>query len=176
MSATAGPMPMLAFSHADAERALQEWGANCGPGALAAVLSLPLAAVRHAIPDFERRRYTSPTMMRAALAALRVQIVRDERDRETDPERFPTHGLVRVQWEGPWTVPGSNPRWAYGRTHWVASHANGPGAMWIFDINAGWTPSDYWAAIVVPSLTIGYARATGQWWATHRWTVGRGGL
>lgn len=36
---------LVRFSLEDAQRAAETWGANCGPGALAAVLGLSLDAV-----------------------------------------------------------------------------------------------------------------------------------
>lgn len=59
------------FTEADAQRAYDEWGANCGPNALAFALQIPLEEVRDVIPQFDERRYTSPTMMRQAVEHLR---------------------------------------------------------------------------------------------------------
>lgn len=68
------PNPLLSypFSAEDFVRANNAWGANCGPAALAFALHTHIDAVRSAIPDFERRRYTSPTMMKHALTTLGV--------------------------------------------------------------------------------------------------------
>lgn len=163
--------PPLAFTYDDANRAATEWGANCGPGALAAALGLHLEIIRTAIPHFGERGYTSPTMMRAALETLGATVLHDLRERETDVSMFPTHGLVRLQWEGPWTAPGSNPLWTYGHTHWIASRL-WEDALWVFDINSGWVLGSRWVARIVPTLIAEHPRATGDWWATHRWTLG----
>jgi hypothetical protein len=63
------------FSEEDSRKAYEEWGANCGPNALAFALQTTLAAVRPHIREFPARRYTSPTMMEQALYTLgrRVQ-------------------------------------------------------------------------------------------------------
>ena len=114
----------LRFKQADAQRAFEEWGANCGPGALAVALGVPIASVRPLLPDFPDRRYTSPTMMRQALQLAGVPILEECRGTqlpEDCPAQLPRHGLIRIQWTGPWTLTGMNPRWAYTYTH--ASHA-----------------------------------------------------
>lgn len=167
--------PPLAFSWLEAVAAAETWGANCGPGALAACLELPIDAVRTAIPGFEVKHYTSPLMMRAALATFGAVVRQDLRGQERETYMFPALGLVRIQWEGPWTAPGSNPRWAYRHTHWVASRFWGAGSnarMWIFDINGGWLPGPLWEASVVPLLLANVKRGTG-WHATHRWSIER---
>lgn len=54
------------FTEEELEAAADEWGCNCGPSALAFALQKPLEEVRYAIPDFEQKGYTSPTMIRIA--------------------------------------------------------------------------------------------------------------
>lgn len=39
-------MTALRFTLEDAQRASQEWGANCGPGAIAAIMGMTLDEVR----------------------------------------------------------------------------------------------------------------------------------
>jgi len=51
------------FTEADANRAWEEWGANCGPAALAVVAGLSLDEVRPYLVDFEQKGYTNPTLM-----------------------------------------------------------------------------------------------------------------
>jgi hypothetical protein len=53
----------VSFTEADAHRAYDEWGANCGPGALAAIAGLTLDKVRALMGDFETKGYTNPTLM-----------------------------------------------------------------------------------------------------------------
>jgi hypothetical protein len=57
------------FTEADANRAHDEWGANCGPGAIAAILALTLDELRPYMGDFESKRYTNPTLMWATVRA-----------------------------------------------------------------------------------------------------------
>lgn len=152
------------FSLDQAQRAAEEWGANCGPGALAAVLNLSLDAVRPHLQDFDRKRYTNPLMMYGALKSLGVQWKKGNGN-------WPRLGLNRVQWEGPWTAPNVPIKARYRHTHWVGSrHVNG---VEIFDINAicvgGWIPLDEWTDRLVPWLLKQVEpKASGAWHITHR--------
>jgi hypothetical protein len=154
------------FTFADAERAYDEWGANCGPGAVAAIMGMTLDAVRPimAAEGFEAKHYTNPSMMNAVLQ----RIGRPWRKIGAD---WPQWGLVRVQWEGPWTKPGVPMRARYRYTHWVGS-ARGAGDWGIFDINCmnngtGWCSLANWRGIVVPYILQQYPRASGTWHVTH---------
>lgn len=149
------------FSGEEAERANRVWGANCGPGALAVTLGMTLEEVRPFLGEFERRGYMSPTMMFDALKAAKRTW------RVVKPADWVRRGLVRVQWEGPWTAPGANPRWAYGHTHWVASAIDVRAGVCVFDINGGWYRLAEWESELVPLLTAQHKRATGKWFITH---------
>lgn len=64
MSADTQPVlvlpPPLRFGVDEAQAASDEWGFNCGPAALCAVLGLTPAELRPHLGDFERKRYTKP--------------------------------------------------------------------------------------------------------------------
>ncbi|HEX2255628.1 MAG TPA: hypothetical protein VHG92_02815 [Afifellaceae bacterium] len=171
------PLPPR-FTAADADRAHDEWGANCGPGAIAAICGLTLDELRPHMGDFEAKRYTNPTLMWAVLRSLGVRwrLVRP-------PRTWPRYGLARVQWEGPWTEPGVPIAARYRQTHWVGACTAGPGAganVGIFDINAigngsGWCSLENWAGRIVPLLTGEIPRASGRWHLTHVVEVSRDG-
>lgn len=61
------PVMPLQFCHEDGARAWREWGCNCGPTALAAILGLTLDEVRPHLGDFEQKHYTNPRLMAQAL-------------------------------------------------------------------------------------------------------------
>jgi hypothetical protein len=135
--------PTYSFGPSKAQEAYEAWGANCGPNALAIMLGVTLDDVRYAIPDFDAKRYTSPSMMSAALKNLWVSF------REASPietwevspprsaipaaslfpkplpalitHRFPIYGLARIQWHGPWMKEGVPIAARYRQTHWVGS-------------------------------------------------------
>lgn len=164
-----------AFTLEDATRAYDEWGANCGPGALAGVLGLTLDQVRPHMGDFERKGYTNPTLMFAALRSLGVKYHRvDFITTEGQPRRhWPARGLVRIQWEGPWTKPGVPMAARYRHTHWIGA-AKGPlDDVGIFDINcinngSGWVALADWERIIVPHiLRECEPKASGAWHQTH---------
>ena len=155
----------------EVERANEEWGCNCGPAAIAAVLRRPLDEVRPHMGDFESKRYTNPTLMWSALRSLGVRF--SYRGGHLGRRWWPTYGLARIQWEGPWTKPGVPARAAYRHTHWVGVNARNPENIGIFDVNAvangtGWCSLDDWSGIVVPwLLREAVPSADGAWHITH---------
>lgn len=157
------------FTRDDADGAHASWGANCGPGALAAVMGMHINEVRRHLADFDRKRYTNPLMMYAALRSLRA--------RWSKCKGWPRLGLVRVQWEGPWTAPGVPMRARYRRTHWIGSRLH-DGQLWIFDINCmevgGWVVLEEWHGSVVPWLLQQIEpKADGHYHTTHHLEVQR---
>ncbi len=158
------------FNVQDAERASDEWGMNCGPGAISAILGMTLEEVRPFMGDFESKRYTNPALMLDTLHRLHVAgICRGWR--KADPT-WPVYGLVRIQWEGPWTKPGVPMRARYRHTHWVGAASFG-GEIGVFDINcinngSGWIALDHWRTNLVPWLLQECVpRASGGWHITH---------
>ncbi len=159
------------FTQADGERAHDAWGANCGPGAIAAICGLTLDELRPQLGDFEQKGYTNPTLMFDTLRRLGVTWWH-RRDKD-----WPEWGLVRVQWSGPWTNKGVPPAAAYRYTHWVGGcrhipHESAPLEIGVFDINAlsngnGWARLADWEQIQVPLLVEDIPRADGKWWITH---------
>jgi hypothetical protein len=168
----------LRFTETDAERASDQWGCNCGPSALAAITGRTLDEIRPLMGDFERKRYTNPTLMFDSIKRTAVPY--------WTVDCPPTHGLCRVQWEGPWTEPGVPIRVRYRHTHWIGIQNPRHSSMMnqihqearIFDINAmcvgGWIPYAEWATSLVPWLLKQCEpKANGRWHITHRIEVGR---
>ncbi len=152
------------FTAEDAQRAYDEWGSNCGPGALAAIVDMTLDEVRPLIPGFDEKRYTNPSMMNAALRATGKRWWKIG-------ATWPAYGLVRIQWEGPWTQPGVPMAARYRYTHWIGA-SRGTKSIGIFDINAisngtGWCSLADWDEHVAPALMANYPRANGKWSVTH---------
>lgn len=169
-------IPELFFDSKEANAAYEDWNCNCGPAALAAILGKTLDEVRPAVEaeGFAERHYTNPTMMEGAIRRLGGRIVKristGGSQRRLD---FPKHGLARIQWTGPWTQPGSNPKWAYGKTHWIATWLMEAGVNqnWycIFDVNGGLMNQADWERHIVPFILP--QRADGGWFITHSWEV-----
>lgn len=162
------------FTQAEALRAYDEWGANCGPNALAFILQVPLESVRHAIPGFEEKRYTSPTMMAAGIRSL-GRTATAVHTRGSAPTKDTMFGrepfLVRVQFTGPWTQPGANPKWAYWHTHWIVTYMVERQAPMVFDCNGGIRGYQEWEREIVPLLTGSIKRADGNWFPTDVWRI-----
>lgn len=148
---------------------------NCGPTALAVIAQIPLLRACSVIPGFAERHYTNPTMMAAALKTLGIEW-HERDDAGCDGHTLTKYGLCRIQWEGPWTAPGSNPKWAYRHSHWIAAAEfefpePGKPLLFVFDINCGWQTGIDWMVIHSPEIIAAVCSkgATGNWWATHRW-------
>ena len=169
------------FNAEDANRAYDEWGANCGPGAIAAICGLTLDELRPHMDDFEAKRYTNPTLMWAVMRSLGVRF--SFRGGDLGRANWPRYGLARVQWEGPWTRPGVPMRARYRHTHWVGAATlpacGGNLQVGIFDINAigngsGWCSLRDWEQTLVPWILENCVpRADGGWHLTHVVEVSR---
>lgn len=160
------------FGWEDADDAFVEWGANCGPGAIAAIMHMTLREVRPHMDaaGFAEKHYTNPTMMNDVLRAIGRPWTKIGR-------QWPNYGLVRIQWDGPWTAPGVPMRARYRYTHWIGAAKIG-GKVNIFDINqinngSGWTVLEYWEAITASRLMDMYPRSNGKWHITHAIEVAR---
>ena len=172
------------IDEADWNAAQHEYRPNCGPFALAVMTGLKLMEVLPHIPEFKARHFTNPTMMQAALRALGVTW--RERDdtaidgKPLDGKALTRYGICRLQWAGPWTKPGANPMWAYRHTHWIGAAENfgwighpREAVNMVYDVNFGWQTEVNWKRDLVRGLIKECAdkRATGDWWATHRWEL-----
>lgn len=159
-------IPKAIFSHEEAERAFKDWGANCGPGAIAAITGMTLNQLRPYLGNFEQKKYTNTRLMYEILNRLEVTWLFIK-----GSTRFPKNGLARIQWEGSWTDLGKPRRARYRHTHWVASHQD-KYTTWIFDINCmcvgGWVSYEEWSTQVVPWLLPKIEpNANGIWHVTH---------
>ena len=172
-------MPTYTFNEADARAAHEEWGCNCGPTALAFALQVKLGAVRHAIPKFAERRYTSPTMMAAALeflqqpfTAVRAGLKHAGTNNAAAIDqmfRGPLT-LVRIQWTGPWIVKGKPQRWAARQTHWIATWSE-RGVYLVFDVNGGIQGLSRWEVETVPAIVATIKNADGGWYPQNIWRL-----
>jgi hypothetical protein len=148
---------LIPYNPTDVEEAHEVWGANCGPCAFAAVLRMPVMAVRSCFEGFEQRHYVNPTHMKQALS--RVQIPFSIRRR-----RWPFFGLSFVQWDGPWCAPDIPVTVAYRYTHWIGVDGSRHRHALIYDVNSGrWTSFAYWESEVKPIIAHSIPRATGAY-------------
>ena len=161
------------FSQEDSAKAYQEWGANCGPNALAFALGVSLEYVKPYFVDlgFLEKKYTNPSMMKEVLKALRVTVISQLLDHVALMFDDDLMTLVRVQWHGPWMDEGVNPRWRYRQTHWICTFKDDFQRQFVFDCNGGIMPFERWNNEVVPALTKEIPRANGVWSPTHIWKI-----
>ncbi len=170
--------PAIRFTADEADQAWQDWGFNCGPGALCGVLALRPEQIRPHLQGFDEKRYTNPTMMFGALRSLGVRFTA-----ATAPLGamlpWPKLGLVRIQWGGRWMKPGVPMAARYRQTHWVGSWVDpASGTLAVFDINVaesgGWCNLAPWNLYVVPRLTVATTKGSdGTWLMTHTIEVQR---
>lgn len=146
------------------------WNFNCGPGALCAVLNLTPAGIRPLMGDFDSKGYTNPKLMLDVLGRAGAQYHQVYRsDSPTGRVGKVRHGLMRIQWGGPWTSPTA-PKLARCRhTHWVAMRNN---SEEVFDVNAlcvgGWLGMAEWENKLVPWIIKECVPGgDGTWWPTH---------
>ena len=158
------------FTEAEMKIANDEWGANCGPAALAFALQVPLDRVRPLLEGFDEKRYTNPTMMKGALSRYgkAFNVIPDGMG-----GAFHVHpSLVRIQWAGPWTKPGVPPRVAYRHTHWICTYKDEYDNSLVFDCNGGINPFDKWRDGIVPLiLSECVPKSDGGWFPTHVWRL-----
>lgn len=158
------------FTRDDAQRAGDDWGFNCGPGAICAVVRMTPDELRPHLAGFEGKGYTNPTLMVQILRSLGV------RWRGIAKGVWPGYGLVRIQWHGPWMEAGVPIAARYRHTHWIGCRDTRQRGREIFDVNCmsvgGWVPEDEWKYQVVPWLAGQLVkRWDGNWSMTHRLEV-----
>lgn len=181
----------IRFTLEDAQVASDAWGFNCGPAALCAVAGMTPSGVRPHLQSFEQKGHTNPMLMASILNGLKIPFQRKyESPAAMCPEScggtylaehlktldskadiYPTFGLVRIQWAGPWIGQRVPVRARYRHTHWIAMRGRE-----VFDVNAmcvgGWIPFEEWSTELVPWLLKEcQPKANGDWWPTHSWEV-----
>lgn len=135
------------------------WKANCGPGALAAALGVPVQQLRDAFPSFPTRPWTTPTSMQAALTARRAAF-RASAGFDSSAQR----ALLYVQLRGRWD--SAPERVQYRHTHWVAT-AGVDSFRRVYDVNAGdaggWLTAEVWRNTVLRDIVARKPGASGLW-------------
>lgn len=164
----------------DVEEASQTWKANCGPGALAAVLQRPVMSLRARLPGFERRGFCNPSHLLRVLDSLDVRIITHNAaqiahaiETSVQPEQEPSlYGLLFLQWTGPWCNPGVPVAAQYRYTHWVGTASTQDHGQMYYDINAwreddqrgAWVPTSWWEHEILPAITCTIKRADGGYY------------
>ncbi len=165
------------FTLEDSVKAGEDWGFNCGPAALCMVAGRTPNEIRPFLGGFESKGYTNPTLMFECLNRLGIRWKPSKARGSTawfpdGLDLWPSFGLCRVQWEGPWTAPGVPIRVRYRHTHWIGCMRIDNGEPGIFDVNCmsvgGWVSFSVWRDQVVPwILRECQPKANGGWHLTH---------
>jgi len=146
----------LAFNADDSQRAHADWGANCGPHALAAACGKSLEAIHKVIPQF--RGWMGPTEIEAALKALHITARKTPNLNTKTPCNA---GISRIQWHGPWLNPGSKD--AYKHTHWIAGRNYGIYDTLYPEKTGMWIPLAEWRPLIENHVRLHFA----GWHITH---------
>ncbi len=152
----------------------QEWGANCGPSAIAALVGREVKDVRAVVErlangDKNKRcgrsgwwlghmhaGHLSDTLCELGLEPRRTNFKPGE-------GRWPKKGLAMIQTEGPWCHPPSKSTARFRYTHTIAVVDAGPAiGITVYDGNVeAWVKEKWWAEKVMKGLVEGEKRATG---------------
>lgn len=165
----------LTFGVAEQQDAYDRFGANCGPGALAALLGVtPHEIVPLLGPEFQRLGGTTEVMIEEILTRSGL-----DWGRPAAP-CWPDLGIVRIQWDGPW-IGDPDPIEKLRHSHWVLASTRGLPHVMIFDINAisagGWLSLREWSDDLVPwLLDLAEPDAYGEWWISDTLALKRAAL
>jgi hypothetical protein len=157
----------------DIDEAVDSWGANCGPAALAGALGLQLADVRTSVSEAGKfRGYMTIAAMKAAItradATIEMQWSRPPNGLLTQTDGSPI--ICCIQWGGPWS---NVPRAAATYRHFICyrhGYFAGQGPGMVCDVNApmGWLAASTWKNVLLPELIP--KRGDGTWsiqWAAQ---------
>ena len=144
------------YNPPDVDVCNEEWGANCGPCCLAAILKQSVSDVKPFLFQFGQRQYMTPTTMSLSLESAGLVLGQDfkrtevihsntpfsynnrSEERGLSERALPTYGLAFLQMWSDWLY--SKPvKVQYHFTHWVgiASFGNNSLARHVYDVNAG---------------------------------------
>ena len=168
----AAALPELYYSLEDYVQLNAERGANCGPGAIAAICGARLETVVDDLgPRLQKLGGTTEMMLLLAVQELGFSCL-------NAVKRLPKFGLARVQWAGPWMAAPevfAPQMWS----HWIGAVTTASGLI-IFDVNAlpegGWIAFETWSSWLVPEVIMPtMPEASGDWWIDEAFEVSRPG-
>ncbi|MFG6083415.1 hypothetical protein ACEUZ9_004675 [Paracoccus litorisediminis] len=147
--------PEMRFGREDAAEASRRVGANCGPMALAAITGRTPLDVLPFIPRWDDFHFTTEVMMAIALYRLGHVFAWQEHGYATTPYDWPSLGLVRIAFEGPWSRSLARQE-LLKRSHWIATSRDDHGRLHIYDVNimvgGGWRPYAKWRDETLPFI------------------------
>jgi hypothetical protein len=164
----------LLYEPSDVDEQWKEWGANCGPSAIAALVGREVkdvrAAVEHAAGgEKSKKKGRSGRWLGYMHAGHLISVLQafglDPKRTNFAPKqgRWPRKGLAMIQTEGPWCHPPAKPTARFRYTHTVAVIDAGPPlGVLVYDGNAeGWAKEEWWAEHVMKKLVKLEKGATG---------------
>jgi hypothetical protein len=152
----------LIFDASDQQKAWDQLGANCGPGAIAGLCGeTPLKVAKLLGPKLQKLGGSTELMLRQALTELNISWC-------DATHTWPAYGLVRIQWSGPW-IQDPDPFEKHRHSHWIGVATHGLPHVMIFDINAisvgGWISLREWDDVLRPwLLQNSEPEADDTWW------------
>jgi hypothetical protein len=150
---------MIPPAPTDIDEALAEWGATCGPAAIAAALGVSIGSTRRLVCDLDDRgeplRFKGYMGIRELRRALeRAGVTISASGSVVPPDALLKHAqcpcVAMVQWSGSWDEV---PRAAAAYRHVIALARAETGEQFVFDVNDDdWNPRPFWEKEIVPLL------------------------
>ena len=148
-------LPPLQFDIHEYRAAHRSYGANCGYGAMAAILGITLGDVRRLAPEAEHVGGIHHHVMESAIRKA-------GRECRQVGANFPSHGVAVVKFGG-----AENPG------HWVAVHGNkildsysmAERKGWFG--RANWCDASKWGREIAPKVAKYFPGTDGTWWVDY---------
>lgn len=161
--------PALTFSDTQDLGAGNDLSRNHGPAALAAMTGKQAAEAAFNLPRFNDYGLTTEVMMGLGLYQMDRRFDWREYQGEEMTDVWPELGIVRIGFEGPWSLDGDKIA-TLKRSHWIATARRPDGKQEVFDVNAlgsgGWVPQDEWNYDIVPKVAKKYDTSGNSNWRT----------
>ena len=169
---------IVVYEPSDVDEQHDEWGANCGPTAIAALTNREVKDVRaliERVANGEKSKRCGCSgfwlghMHAGHITDVLTELHRNPKRQDFKPDewRWPKKGLAMVQIEGPWCRPPAKPTARFRYTHTVAViDAGPPVGVLVYDGNVpGWATEKWWRGKVMEWL-VGMEKRVMGWYVT----------
>lgn len=161
--------PALTFTDTLDLGACGDMDRSHGPAALAAMTGVTAAIAADNLPRFLDYGLTTEVMMALGLYQMDRRFSWKEHAGEEMTEVWPEFGIIRVGFEGPWSLEGDTLA-TLRRSHWIATARRPNGEREVFDVNSiskgGWVSQEEWSYDVAPEIAKKFGSSGNASWRT----------